>query len=270
MVSIQQEGPLTIFQMGREIFHKVLYPVFAFLIEDVLIDTGSKSARKHILPIWDKYDIHRIINTHAHEDHIGNNCALQLTHDIPIFAHEKAREAIEHPENVRFQFYEKIMWGIPKESKVQPIPDTIKGEKFKLNVIHTPGHSPGHICLYEPTQKWLFSGDLFFGTKIFYLRTLEEFQPQLDSLKKLAQLDISTIFCSFRGKIQNGNEKIQKKITYMKELKQNVLDLHEQGDSPKKIRRKLLGREDHMRYMTNNDFTKQHLVDRILLENRKC
>ena len=111
MVSTQQVGPLTIFQMGREVFGHILYPVHAFLLEDVLIDTGSKSARKHILPIWDNYDIRRIINTHAHEDHNGNNFSLQSQRNIPIFAHEKACKEIAHPENVKFQFYEKIMWG---------------------------------------------------------------------------------------------------------------------------------------------------------------
>ena len=37
--------------------------------------------------------------------------------------------------------------------------ETIPSGKFNLQVIWTPGHSPGHICLYEPTQKILFSGD---------------------------------------------------------------------------------------------------------------
>jgi glyoxylase-like metal-dependent hydrolase (beta-lactamase superfamily II) len=37
--------------------------------------------------------------------------------------------------------------------------ETIATGKFNLQVVWTPGHSPGHICLYEPTQKILFSGD---------------------------------------------------------------------------------------------------------------
>lgn len=63
----------------------------------------------------------------------------------------------------------------------------------RIQVIHTPGHSPGHVCYYEATRQTLYSGDLI------YLGKLDMFYPTTDphafasSIKKLAAFDVKTI-----------------------------------------------------------------------------
>ena len=63
----------------------------------------------------------------------------------------------------------------------------------KLMVIHTPGHSPGHCCFYEPDRKYLFSGDLIYEGSLdaFYPST----DPQLffQSVRKIQNLSINRI-----------------------------------------------------------------------------
>ena len=62
-----------------------------------------------------------------------------------------------------------------------------------IQVIHTPGHSPGHCCFYEPNKKYLFSGDLV------YKGCLYAFYPTTDpllfyhSVKRVRQYDIARI-----------------------------------------------------------------------------
>ena len=66
------------------------------------------------------------------------------------------------------------------------------GER-KITVIHTPGHSPGHCCFYEPERKYLYSGDLIYSGCLdaFYPTT----DPQLfwQSVKKIQHLDVERV-----------------------------------------------------------------------------
>ena len=63
-----------------------------------------------------------------------------------------------------------------------------------ISVIHTPGHSPGHCCFYEPERGYLYSGDLIYKGCLyaFYPST----DPQLfwQSIKKIQSLEINRIF----------------------------------------------------------------------------
>ena len=64
----------------------------------------------------------------------------------------------------------------------------------RIQVLHTPGHSPGHLCFYEPDRGWLFTGDLI------YEGTLYAFYPSTDplafarSVKRLAALPVTRLF----------------------------------------------------------------------------
>jgi glyoxylase-like metal-dependent hydrolase (beta-lactamase superfamily II) len=132
-------------------------------------------------------DIERIMITHGHLDHFGLAASLRRDagHSIPCFIHK------EDVSRVISKTYHKEIWkeysdqlmamvGMPQgevtkikeqffsfDSFCDPIADVIpmdegdrfKGDEFEVRLIHTPGHSPGACCLYEPQQRILFSGD---------------------------------------------------------------------------------------------------------------
>lgn len=258
---------VTIFQLGKQIGSKILYPVYAFLIDKTLIDTGSKSAEKHFIPEIQKYACRQIINTHSHEDHIGNNKKIQDFFEIPIFCHFNAQKVIENPRIDSYLWYQRFCWKIPDASKTIPISEKIHTEHHELEVIHTPGHAPGHICLYEPVKKWIFTGDLYLGSKTTYLRPRESFQAQLSSLKTIVQLKPEYMFCGFRGFLTNATSRLSEKIRNMESLQEKTLYLQKEGNSPKSIRKKLLGKEDAMKFLTHGNFSKQNLIDIIMKEN---
>lgn len=72
--------------------------------------------------------------------------------------------------------------------------DTIDLGGRIVNVIHTPGHSPGHMCFYEPSKGYLFSGDLL------YMGTLFAFYPSTDptlfasSVEKISAIPVKRLF----------------------------------------------------------------------------
>ncbi|MFH1406487.1 MAG: MBL fold metallo-hydrolase [Candidatus Omnitrophota bacterium] len=97
-----------------------------------------------------------IINTHGHGDHIGANGAL----DLPIMIHTLDADYLSDPKrNLSASFFLNVT--SPKASKLLNDKDKIKLGALELEVIHTPGHTPGSICLK--------SGDILFtGDTLFY------------------------------------------------------------------------------------------------------
>lgn len=254
--------------MGRSPLGFLLYPVYAFLVGDVLIDTGTNRAGKEFLEALKGRKIARIINTHHHEDHIGNNADVQQQFGINIFAHSLALPYLENPRLNHLRLYQRIVWDRPKASKGEIIGSSVLTGHYHLEVIHSPGHTDDHICLYEPDKKWLFTGDLFCGATFVYLRQDENYLQILETLKKLAELKIDTIFCNLKGAVKNGRDALIKKISKMEQLRDDVLKLRAKGISPKNIRRKVLGKEDARNLMTGGHYSKQNTVDSILSGKR--
>ncbi|NHW22891.1 MAG: MBL fold metallo-hydrolase [Archaeoglobales archaeon] len=120
-----------------------------------------------------------IFATHLHADHLGLAGRLSDEVFISRIDAEIAVESVIHPEYWKelAEFYRKN--GFPPEeaekvSKIHPAVkyspkaiqfnflkegDVLEYGNFRLEVMHTPGHTPGHLCLYEPDRKILFSGD---------------------------------------------------------------------------------------------------------------
>lgn len=264
MIKIRRFGEVTDFCMGRTIGPVVPYAVHAFLVGDTLIDTGTIHARTEFLEALKGSRISAIINTHHHEDHIGNNRALRDTFGASIHAHEKALPFLADPKDIRLKIYQHIVWGLPEKSEGSALGSRIPCGNHIFEVIHTPGHSADHVCLYDPDTGWLFTGDIFCGRIVRYLRRDEDFKEILSSLKRLRELDITTIFCSLKGIVEDGKEAIEAKISFMERLAAQVSDLHGRGYPPRRIRRELLGREDAMYYLSTAHFSKEHVIESIL------
>lgn len=268
MLKISRHEAVILFCMGRSVFGFLLYPVHAFLVGDTLVDTGTNRADKKFLAALKGRTIKKIVNTHHHEDHIGNNADVQEMFGIPVYAHSSALPYLENPRLNHLRFYQRIVWDWPMPSQGTVIGRTIDAGSYHFEVINSPGHTDDHICLYEPDKKWLFTGDLFCGTNFIYLRQDENYLQILDSLKKLSLLKTETIFCNLKGVVRNGKNDLIKKISRMERLRDDVLALNEKGLPPDKIRQRVLGNEGAMGFVTRGHYSKQNTVDSILSGTR--
>ena len=94
------------------------------------------------------------------------------------------------PEDFDIRKYQ-IFQGAPQ--KILQDGDCLDLGNRQLTVIHTPGHSPGHCCFYEPEKKYLYSGDLI------YSGCLDAFYPTTDpalfwqSLRNIQRLEVSRV-----------------------------------------------------------------------------
>ena len=264
MLKTTQEGPVTLYRMGRSIGRYVPYTVHAFLVDDILIDTGTIFAQREFMPALEGKSIKRVIHTHHHEDHIGNNGAIQRTFGAGIFAHPLALPFIDDPRRMPLRFYQRFVWDWPEPSTAAAIGDEITTDNYRFRVIAAPGHSPDHICFYEPDRKWLFTGDIFCGTKLKYFRLDEDYLVTLSTLKELAMLEVDTVFCSLLGAVHNGRQALQRKVDFMERLRDEVLERHGRGQSIGSITRALLGREGDMYYITAGHYAKRNAVKSII------
>jgi len=152
--------PITRIDLARTIAGRGRYWTTAYLVDGLLIDSGCAHTAHELLSYLRNQHLIRLVNTHSHEDHIGANSPLQREYPgFEIFAHPLALKILEDPSRQHLQPYRRLMWGWPEPSQGKQVEDgeMIRTEHFTFQVIYTPGHSPDHICLYEPEHEWLFS-----------------------------------------------------------------------------------------------------------------
>jgi glyoxylase-like metal-dependent hydrolase (beta-lactamase superfamily II) len=106
----------------------------------------------------------KLVNTHCHFDHILGINHCRSKYNVPFFAHKEDGFLVEQIVGQGDRF------GVPVEP-VSP-PDhflteggTVTFGNSSLEVVHVPGHAPGHVVLYSPSQHFLVAGDvLFYGS----------------------------------------------------------------------------------------------------------
>jgi glyoxylase-like metal-dependent hydrolase (beta-lactamase superfamily II) len=259
-----ESGQVIRLRMARSLLGRTFYRTAAYWVDGLLIDTGCAHTARQLTSVLRGWGVRQAVNTHSHEDHIGANAQIQKTFRCPILAHPEALPILENPRLQPLQPYRRLFWGWPKPSQGTSISDWVETKAHRFQVIHTPGHSPDHICLFEPDRGWLFSGDAYIGGRDRALREGYDVHGIIASLEVLVKLPVTTIFSGSGSVRTQGVEPLREKIAYLQELGEHIRTLRDQGLPPRRIRRRLFGRELPISYLTLGHFSGLNLINSYL------
>ncbi|MBN1922997.1 MAG: MBL fold metallo-hydrolase [Anaerolineae bacterium] len=132
--------------------------------DGAIIDPGGK-----IQPLLDQITRHRILpryllNTHGHFDHTAANAQLKALYAIPLGVHPADYALLAAGGGA-------VAFGIPPVNSPCPDLELNDGDileigQLHLQVYHTPGHTPGSVCIYCPEERALFTGDTLFAGSV--------------------------------------------------------------------------------------------------------
>jgi glyoxylase-like metal-dependent hydrolase (beta-lactamase superfamily II) len=240
-VSIEQ------LKLGMPLRDRSLTHVNVYLVEGdsehgaLLVDTGwdTDDTFDYLKQALADRPVGQIVVTHTHLDHYGLANRLKQYCNARLYMHELERDIIQSRTNLDEEFQEVDIslqaHGTPPDElsqsrtasplirqSVAPTPpdvalhgdETITTGYFNFKVLWTPGHAPGHICLYEPDKKILLSGDHILPTITPHVGL----HPQLGgnplgdylaSLNRLKELEVETVlpgheqpFTDFRSRVE--------------------------------------------------------------------
>jgi len=103
-----------------------------------------------------------IIGTHGHFDHLMSVLELKLAFNIPFYLHKDDEFLLDRLDSTAMHFLQLDPGPPPDIDAYLKNKADIKVGDISLKVIHTPGHTPGSICLHEAKEKIIFVGDVIF------------------------------------------------------------------------------------------------------------
>lgn len=125
----------------------------------IVIDPGGDDEKVLDMIAREKIDLEYIVNTHGHPDHVCGNGRIQKETGAPIVMHEEDIAFFARPDMVNYFSMLGLPASPPPDKSVKD-GDTLKFGNLSFSIIHTPGHTPGGMCLYSAPH--LFCGDTLF------------------------------------------------------------------------------------------------------------
>jgi hydroxyacylglutathione hydrolase len=150
-------------------FSENTYLLYDETMEAIIVDPGnySREENEELTSFIDEKKIKpvRIVNTHAHIDHVLGVFYLKNKYNVPFVLHSKDEPVLaavkSYAPNYGFPAFNE-----PEVEQWISEGDTVTFGASSLRVLFVPGHAPGHIALVNDDQKFVIGGDVLFRSSI--------------------------------------------------------------------------------------------------------
>jgi glyoxylase-like metal-dependent hydrolase (beta-lactamase superfamily II) len=221
-------------------------PVRCFLLKEdekrILVDTGYGETVPQLLNILEKRRLSSIVLTHLHIDHSGGALAVKKAKNIPIIYHrlelETLNQAINLDKSIHRMFADVSVDFLQEALhvlKVLPAPDFFAEDGMAMSMwrlMHTPGHTPGHVILVG--ENHAITGDLILvkeTSNVAYV-PLPGYHPlrnYLESLVKVASLDVEMLVPSHGPLIKDPMPRVREIFSHHRERLRQAASALEKG-----------------------------------------
>ena len=207
--------------------------------EVIMLDSGwAKEEREGIDELLERnnFKVVGIICSHAHIDHIGNNAYLKEKYKCIIAMPAYEALICSSAVNLKLYYSTQTLSEVTEhfghmvcetDIMISDDQDKIYVSGIKFKILHTPGHSPAHICIITPDDvaylgDVLISYEVMKGAKMPYAYILRE---DLKSKEKLYELKCNKYVVAHKGMYDDATELITDNINFYKNRAQRVYDI---------------------------------------------
>lgn len=262
MVEVYEHRGVTVFQGRVSMLGLGSLKTCNFLWDGSLIDAGPSRLNRVLSSHFRSRRIDRVLLTHFHEDHTGNAAWLQREKGIPAYISPRSLEVCRRDAGL--PLYRRYFWGKRPAFDPLPLGETVFSEKSRLEVINVPGHSHDHVCFLDREKGCVFTGDLFVTPKTRIVMRHESIPRIIISIERLLEEDFDILYCAHAGVVEDGHRIMAKKLDYLKELREGVLDLRRQGMTVGEIDKKIFKRPLPLTFISSGEWSSRHIISSIV------
>jgi glyoxylase-like metal-dependent hydrolase (beta-lactamase superfamily II) len=246
------------------------FEVSAYLVGELLVDTGFAHVRPEVLKTLVGRRIRAICCTHHHEDHTGNCGPLAEIHGCPVYLRH---HALRWGEGVRrLKPYRAWFWGSPGSYSALEMPEEVTDGQHTLRALPADGHSVTHAALWEEATGTVFTGDLFIAPGASAVMVQENPYDLVDSLRRVAELDPRVMLTGHGSVVHDPGPRLRTKADRIERAAARAVELHRGGMAERAIVREIFpggnGRDRLLETLTQGEFSRLNFVRAAVLHDR--
>jgi glyoxylase-like metal-dependent hydrolase (beta-lactamase superfamily II) len=236
--------------------------VSAYLVGDLLVDTGFAFVREPLLRALDGRKISVICCTHSHEDHTGNAAVLSDAHRCPVYL-RKADQLWD--EGVKtLAPYRRTWWGHVTPFSPLEMPEVVESGGRRFRAVAAPGHSSTQVALFEEATGDVFTGDLFVSPGATAVLTWADPWEEARSLRRVAALRPRRMLSGHGLIIDDPARLLELKAERIEAAARSSVELAAEGVAPRRIVRRVFpkGRfkDRFLEFLTSRQFSRLNFV----------
>jgi glyoxylase-like metal-dependent hydrolase (beta-lactamase superfamily II)/8-oxo-dGTP pyrophosphatase MutT (NUDIX family) len=188
--------------------------------EVIVIDPASPYSEEQALldRLLEKRNVREIWLTHLHRDHVSGANHLREKRGVKVAVHPITARDLEGSVEVDRTFAPNEQLDLPGRPG------------WTLQVLHTPGHARGHVCIFESRNGSLITGDLMAGLGTVVIDPPEgHMATYFDSLRRMHALPVSALFPAHGPVMANAKAKIQQYLDHRLDRENKILAAWERG-----------------------------------------